>query len=176
VRFVEFLKTTVLLTAGAATALGTVSVLAATADSHSSVVWVAASWWVIAAAIGMWAGRREQASGAIARLLASAKATTTLTQQQPGTILINRLWPLLVLTIGACALGLLAPQVPGIGAGFAILWALGWRRQHAAVAAVEGRDGVRFYVIRTSPLRPIALERAPGLKALDLQQANGAVS
>jgi len=33
-----------------------------------------------------------------------------------------------------------------IATGFAIIWALAWRRQESAVAAIEGRDGVRFYV------------------------------
>jgi hypothetical protein len=30
------------------------------------------------------------------------------------------------------------------------------------VAAIEERDGVRFYVERTSPLKPIQLVRTPG--------------
>jgi hypothetical protein len=88
---------------------------------------------------------------------------------------MNRLWPLLLLTVLAGGLAAVAPQIPGIGAGFAIIWAFAWRRQHAAVAAIEQRDGVRFYVIRTSPLRPIALQRTPGLKAIHPQEANGAV-
>ncbi|HET6550460.1 MAG TPA: hypothetical protein VFG79_18490, partial [Solirubrobacter sp.] len=55
-----------------------------------------------------------------------------------------------------------APQIGGIAAGFAIIWALAWRRQEAAVAAIEERDGARFYVDRTSPLRAIRLVRTPG--------------
>ena len=68
------------------------------------------------------------------------------------------------------------PQVPAIATGFAIIWALAWRRQDAAVAAIEERDGARFYVLRTSPLRPMALERTPGFKALRPEQTNGAVT
>ena len=45
------------------------------------------------------------------------------------------------------------PQVAAVAAGFAIIWALAWRRQEAAVAAIEDRDGFRFYVDRTPPLR-----------------------
>ena len=67
--------------------------------------------------------------------------------------MLNRLWPLLLLTLGAGALSVFAPQIAGIAAGFAIIWALAWRRQEAAVAAIEERDGVRFYVDRTSPLQ-----------------------
>ena len=36
-----------------------------------------------------------------------------------------------------------------MAAGFAIIWALAWRRQDAAVTAIEERDGFRFYVDRT---------------------------
>ena len=32
------------------------------------------------------------------------------------------------------------------------------------MAAIEERDGVRFYVDRTSPLSPIQLVRTPGLR------------
>jgi hypothetical protein len=64
------------------------------------------------------------------------------------------------------SLAFLAPQIPAIGAGFAIIWSLAWRRQDSAVAAIEERDGVRFYVRRTSPVHPIALDRAPGFKAM----------
>ena len=43
--------------------------------------------------------------------------------------MLNRLWPLLISTVGAGALAFLVPQVPAIAAGFAIIWALAWRRQ-----------------------------------------------
>ena len=43
---------------------------------------------------------------------------------------------------------------PAIAAGFAVIWALAWRRQSSAVTAIEERDGARFYIERTSPLRP----------------------
>ena len=56
------------------------------------------------------------------------------------------------------------PQVASIAAGFAIIWALAWRRQEAAVAAIEERDGARFYVDRSSPFTAIKLVRTPGLR------------
>ena len=58
--------------------------------------------------------------------------------------------------------GRVAPQIGGIAAGFAIIWALAWRRQEAAVAAIEERDGVRFYIEQTSPFKAIKLIRTPG--------------
>jgi hypothetical protein len=167
VRFVDFLKTTVLLSAGAATALAAITVLAATAKgSEADLVLFSVGWWALAAAIGIFLGRRADASPPIARLLAGAKSTTALPEHRPGAILANRLWPLVLFTVLSGGLSLLAPQIPGIGTGFAIIWALAWRRQHAAVAAIEERDGVRFYVLRTSPIRPMALQRTPGFKTL----------
>jgi hypothetical protein len=176
VRFADFLKTTVLLSAGAATALAAVTVLAAADDSETQIALLSAGWWVLAALIGALLGRRAETSPPIARLLAAARATTTLPEQRPGAILLNRLWPLLLFAVLAGGLAFLAPQIPGIGAGFAIVWALAWRRQHAAVTAIEDRDGVRFYVQRTSPLRPIALERTPGFKALRPERSGGAAT
>ena len=56
------------------------------------------------------------------------------------------------------------------------MWALAWRRQDAAVAAIEERDGASFYVRRTSPLRPMSLLRTPGFKASRAENVNGAVT
>lgn len=165
-RFVEFLKTTVLLSAGAASALAAISVLSAAIAGRTTLAASMLGWWALAIAIGLWLGRRAQVSPAIGGLLAGAKASTALPPHQAAATLINRLWPLLLFAVLAGGLGFLAPQVPGIGAGFAIIWTLAWRRQHAAVAAIEERDGVRFYVKRTSPIRPIELLRTPGFKAV----------
>jgi hypothetical protein len=175
VRFVDFLKTTVLLSAGAATALAAVAVLAAAEHSDQHLLPFAVGWWVIASVIGLRLGRRAETNPPIARLLAGAKATTALPEHRPSATLINRLWPLLVFTLAAGGLAFLAPQIPGIAAGFAIIWALAWRRQDAAVAAIEERDGAAFYVRRTSPVRPMELVRAPGFKALRPEPVNGAV-
>ena len=125
-------------------------------------VYVAAGWWLVAAVTGIWVGRRAEATPPIARLLAGARAQTTLPELRPGLTIANRLWPLLLSTFTAGVLGFFLPQVAAVAAGFAIIWALAWRRQESAVAAIEERDGVRFYVEPTSPLRPMALVRTPG--------------
>ena len=175
-RFVDFLRTAVLLSAGAATALAAITVLAAGENSEKLLVFVAVGWWALATAVGLRLGRRAQTTPPIARLLAGAKASNTLPEHYPSAILLNRLWPLLLFTLLAGGLAFLAPQVPGIAAGFAVIWALAWRRQDAAVAAIEERDGACFYVRRTSPVRPMELVRAPGFKALRPERINGAVS
>lgn len=175
-RFVDFLRTTVLLSAAAATALALVTVLAIGTKSENQLLGIAVGWWLLAGAIGLRLGRRAETNPPIARLLASAKASNALPENHPGAILINRLWALLLFTLVAGGLAFLAPQIPGIAAGFAIIWALAWRRQDAAVAAIEERDGAFFYVRRTSPIGPIALERTPGFKALRPERTNGAVT
>lgn len=166
-----------MLSAGAATALAAVTVLAAAASSADSrLVAFAVGWWVIAALVGLRLGRRAQTNPPIARLLAGARASTTLPELRPGAVLLNRLWPLLLFTLLSGGLAFLAPQIPGIAAGFAIIWALAWRRQDAAVAAIEERDGAAFYVQHTSPVRPMSLLRTPGFTASRPERVNGAVT
>ena len=163
-RFVDFLKATVMLSGGAATALAVVTVLAASEDADTVLVLVIAGWWVVAAIVGAVLGRRAHTNPPITRLLAGARSTTTLPEQQPSRLLLNRLWPLFLSTLLAMGLALVAPQIPGIATGFAMVWALAWRRQDAAVAAIEDRDGVAFYVEPTSPLSPMRLVRTPGFR------------
>ena len=163
-RFVDFLRVTVMLSAAAASLLAVLCLIGGTGNGDDTVILASAGWWVIAAAIGLWLGRRAAASPPIARLLADAKAATMMPEHRPGFTIINRLWVLLVATLVASALAFLVPQAAGIGAGFAIIWTLAWRRQDAAVQAIEERDGVTFYVDRTSPLSPMQLVRIPGFR------------
>lgn len=162
--FTDFLKATVMTSAAAATLLAAITV-AAGAREDPVLVTFAAGWWLAAALIGATLGRRAETSPPIARLLAAARSTKALPEVHPTRILFNRLWPLLLCTVAAGGLALVYPQIAAIATGFAIIWALSWRRQDAAVTAIEERDGVRYYVERTSPLQPIQLLRTPGYKA-----------
>jgi hypothetical protein len=172
VRFVDFLRTTVLISAAAASLLAAVTLAGAAGLGDDLVVPVAAGWWVLGGVIGLWLGRRGDTSPPIASLLASARTQASLPEVDPSRTVLNRLWPLLLSTLGAGALGFILPQVPAIAAGFAIIWSLAWRRQSSAVTAIEERDGARFYVVRTSPLRPIQLVRTPGFRS-NLLELNG---
>jgi hypothetical protein len=172
-RFAEFLRTTVLISAAAASALAAVTVAGAAGSGGGLVVPVAAGWWLAAGLIGIWLGRRADTSPPIAALLATARMQPSLPELNPGRTLVNRLWPLLLSTIGAGAVAFVLPQVPAVATGFAIIWALAWRRQSSAVTAIEERDGARFYVVRTSPLKPIRLIRTPGFRS-NLYELNGA--
>ena len=164
-RFTDFLRATVMTSAGAATVLAVITVLAAgTQDSDLTVVFISAAWWIAATAIGSTLGRRGETNPPIARLLAAARFQTILPELHPGRTLINRLWPLLLSTVAAGVAGFWFPQVPMVACGFAIIWSLAWRRQDSAVLAIEERDGSTFYVERTSPIRPISLVRTPGFR------------
>ena len=169
-RFGDFLKATVLLSAGSATLLATLTILGITREDDRVVIYVTAGWWVLATSIGISLGARSAASPPIARLLAGARTQTTLPELRPGLTIANRLWPLLLSTFTAGVLGFFLPQVAAVAAGFAIIWALAWRRQESAVAAIEERDGVRFYVDQTSPVKPIQLVRTPGFGGTFLPQ------
>jgi len=163
--FADFLKTTVLLSGAAATTLAAITLLAARGADDPRTATVGLIWWAVASVIGMAMGRRAAASPPIVRLLRGARTVSALPPQRPARVVLARLWPLLLSTIVAGVLALLWPQVPAVATGFALIWALAWRQQHSAVVAIEGRDGVRFYVDETSPLRPITLSRTPGFKA-----------
>jgi hypothetical protein len=163
-RFPDFLRTSVLLFGGAATALAIVAIAGARADDNTTLLIIALAWWLIAAASGLWVGRGAAVSEGFARLLADARTSPTLPEQRPGSIIVNRLWVLGVFTVATGAVAFLLPQIPAIAAGFLIAIGLAWRRQSAAVEAIEGRDGVRFYVEAVSPFQPLKLIRTPGFK------------
>ena len=163
-RFVDLLRITVGLSAGAATALAAACLVGTRNDPGSTVVVQAAAWWAVAAVVGGVLGRRRATSEPIARALAQARPATSMPEDRVAATLLNRLWPLGVATVAGGALAFLAPQVPGIAAGFAIIWALAWRVQDKAVTAVEERDGVSFWVAPTSPGTPVSLLRMPGLR------------
>jgi hypothetical protein len=173
VRFADFLRTTVLASAGAASVLAALTVAGAAGHGDDLLVPFAAAWWVVAGLTGIWVGRRAETSGPIASLLASARTQASLPDVNPARTMLNRLWPLLVSTVGAGALAFIVPQVAAIATGFAIIWSLAWRRQASAVRAIEQRDGARFYIDKTSPLKPIRLVRTPGFRS-NLFELNGA--
>jgi uncharacterized membrane protein YbhN (UPF0104 family) len=164
VRFIDFLRTAVLLFGAAATACAIVAIAGARAKDDNSVLYLAVGWWAVAAVLGMWFGRRREASEGIARLLSDARTTPLLPELEPGTVLFNRLWSFGIVTVIAGGVAFLFPQVPAIWTGFTLLVGLAWRKQPSAVLAIEERDGVRFYVERVSPFKPTRLLRTPGFR------------
>jgi hypothetical protein len=57
-----------------------------------------------------------------------------------------------------------------VAVGYALLVALLWRKQSYAVEAIEQRDGVEFWVDRSSAFGPPSLVRVPGLRKIEPEQ------
>lgn len=163
--YTDLLRITVFLTGAEATALGAITALAAGRDSDATAVIVAAAWWSIALVLGMYLGRPSAAADGVRDALAGARTATALPEESPARIAVARLWPIGVTALAAGVLGILYPGVAAIAAGYALLVALMMRSREAAVLGIEQRDGVKFYVVPNSALRPIQLVRTPGLRS-----------
>ena len=84
-RFVDFLKSTVLLCAGAATLLAALTIVGGARTGEQANTLIARrAGGRLAAVIGAWIGRHHAASPPIARLLADAKMQTALPEPRPG--------------------------------------------------------------------------------------------
>ena len=163
--YTDLLRVTVFVTGAEATALGAITAIGANRTGEESLILVAATWWLVAIAIGFYLGRPGRASEDMRSALARARTATSLPPESPARIAAGRLWPIGVTAIAAGVLGLFFPGVALVGAGYALIVSLSWHTREAAVLAVEQRDGVRFYVVPNSALRPIELVRTPGLRS-----------
>jgi hypothetical protein len=165
VTFCDLLRMTVLLAGGAATALAAVTVIAVSGGTDTLTIFVAAGWWTIALAGGLLLGRPSRAAEAMSPVLAQARTATAMPEiGNPTRAALARLWPIGAFAVLAGGLGFVFPGVAAIGTGFALAAALTWRAREGAVAAIEERDGVRFYVEPGSALQPVRLIRTPGLR------------
>jgi hypothetical protein len=165
VAFCDLLRMTVLLAAGAATALAAITIVSATSSSDTLTLYVAAGWWVLALVGGVILGRPARAAEAMRPALAQARMATALPSlENPTRTALGRLWPLAAFAAIAGGLGLVYSGVAAIGTGFALGAALTLRSREGAVAAIEERDGVRFFVEPGSALEPVKLVRTPGLR------------
>jgi len=163
----DLLRVTVLLTGAEATALATITAIAVNRDNDTTTLIVAAVWWLVALAVGLYLGRPGRAADSLRDALARARTATSLPAETPARTALGRLWPVAATAIAAGALGVFFPGVSAIGAGYALLVSLAWHSREAAVLAIEQRDGVKFYVVPNSALRPIQLVRTPGLRSSD---------
>lgn len=163
--YTDLLRLTVFLTGAEATALGAIAALAAGQADDTTTLLVGAAWWTIAVTVGAWLGRPERAADGVRDALARARTATSLPPETPARIATGRLWPIGATAVAAGALGVFFPGVAAIGAGYALLVSLALRSREAAVLGIEQRDGVKFYVVPGSALRPIELMRTPGLRS-----------
>ena len=162
--YTDLLRMTVLLVAGEATALAGLTLVAANQADDTLLVIVAGAWWFVAGTAGIVAGRADRAANGVAPALTAAKTTTSLPIESSNRLAFERLWPVGAFALLCGGLAVIWPQVPAIGTGYALFFALAWRNREAAVLGIEDRDGVRFYVEPTSAFRPLSLVRTPGLR------------
>jgi hypothetical protein len=165
VPYTDLLRLSVFLAAGEATALGAIAALAAGPDGTETTLLVAGGWWLVALLIGLYLGRPQRAADGVREALTEAKTATSLPAEAPNRIALGRLWPIGASALVAGVLGIFFPGVAIVGAGYALLVALAWHSHEAAVLAIEQRDGVKFYVVPNSALRPVELVRTPGLRS-----------
>lgn len=163
--YTDLLRVTVFLTAAEATVLGAIAALSAGRIDEATTVIAAAAWWLIAFILGVYLGRPARAADGVRDVLARARTATSLPEETPARISAARLWPIGVTAILAGALGIVFPGVAAVGAGYALLVSLQLRTREAAVLGIEHRDGVKFYVVPNSALRPVQLVRTPGLRS-----------
>ena len=164
--YTDLLRITVFITGAEATALGAITAIGANRTGEESIILIAAAWWLVSLAIGFYLGRPSRAGDDMRNALARARTATSLPPDAPATIALGRLWPIGLTAIVAGVLGIFFPGVALVGAGYALIVSLAWHMREAAVLAVEQRDGVRFYVVPSSALRPIELVRTPGLRSV----------
>lgn|SRR5262245_3820825 len=163
--FCDLLRMTVLLAAGAATVLAAVTAIVVGTTDDTLTLFIALGWWIIALVAGLILGRPSRAAEAMRPVLAQARTATAMPEiGDPGRAALARLWPIGAFAVIAGGLGFIFPGVAAVGAGFALAAALTWRAREGAVAAIEERDGIRFYVEPGSALQPVRLIRTPGLR------------
>jgi hypothetical protein len=162
--YTDLLRVSVFVTAAEATALGAITAVAANRDGNTTIVLIAAAWWLVSLAIGVYLGRPARVADDVRAALARARTATSLPDQSPGRIAFTRLWPIAFTAVAAGTLGIFFPGVAAVGAGYALIVSLAWHTREAAVLGIESRDGVKFYVVPTNALRPIELVRTPGLR------------
>lgn len=163
--YTDLLRTTVFLAAAEATALGAIAALSSGKSDDTTTVIVGAAWWLIALVLGLYLGRPSRAADGVREVLTRARTATSLPEETPARIAAGRLWPIGLTAIIAGVLGVFFPGVAAIGAGYALLVSLELRSREAAVLGIEQRDGVKFYVVPNSALRPVQLVRTPGLRS-----------
>src|SRR4051812_32559703 len=131
--YCDLLRVTVLLVAAVATALGAIGVVVANRDLDTTALIVGFAWWTVAAGAGLVLGTTARAVDDMAAPLASARTATSLPSQSTGRIMLQRLWLIGAFAFLVGVAGIVWPQVAVIGAGYAILTALLWRRREHAV-------------------------------------------
>lgn len=160
-RYCDYLHACVLMIGSAALALIIISAGSLVATGSRLLILLSIAWLVICVAWGLWIGRGEQES--VRALLSRSRPEPVFPKIEPPAVLLSRLWPVLAITLVAAITSYWFPQLAVATAGYGLLWALAWRKQADAVLAIEERDAVHFWIVRSSPVGPPKLVRVPAM-------------
>jgi len=142
--------------AGAATNARRLTVAAAVVDRRCELVFVAAGWCWPSALIGASSGPPRPVSPADRQGPRRRQGATMMPEHRPGAVHREPSVAAVLSTIAAGILGIVAPQIPAIATGFAIIWAWAGGETRAGLA-IEERDGVSNFSSRPPRPSPIKL-------------------
>lgn len=162
-RYSDYLRASVLLVGSFSLGLIFVSGSSLARAGSTSTAVAGAIWLAVAILIGLWMGRRDQVMESIRTVLSRSRPEPVFPLIEPVPVLLGRLWPMLVVGLLAAILTLWFVQLAIAAAGYGLLWSLAWRRQAMAVEAIEDRDAVHFWIVRSSPWHPPKLVRVPAM-------------
>jgi hypothetical protein len=163
VRYCDYLHGSVLLIGSAALALMLVGAGSLAWYGSTLMIALSVSWVVLCVATGLWLGRGDAIQSSVHELLSKSRPEPVFPAIEPPAVLLSRLWPVLAITLLAAISSYWFPQLTIAAAGYGALWALAWRKQSDAVLAIEERDLVHFWIVRSAPLQPPELIRVPAM-------------
>jgi hypothetical protein len=158
-RYSEYLRTSVLLLGTSSFALLVVAVGQIAREPSVLLLILGSVWIVIACLIGIWLGRGNQVMASIGTLLSRSRPEPIFPKIEPAAVLFTRLWPVLAIVLISAAAAVWLPQLAIAAAGYGLLWSIAWRKQALAVEAIEERDAVHFWIVRTAAFKHPKLVR-----------------
>jgi hypothetical protein len=162
VRYCDYLHTSVLMIGSSALALILIAAGSLGVASEAMII-LSGAWLAIAVVVGLWIGRGASIQEPVRALLSRSRPEPMFPTIEPAAVLLSRLWPVLAITLVAAISCYWFPQLAVAAAGYGLLWALAWRKQSDAVLAIEERDAVHFWIVRSSPIKPPKLVRVPAM-------------
>jgi hypothetical protein len=163
VRYCDYLHASVLLIGSAALALMLVSAGALAQSDNNRTMIVVSIGWIVLCLLAGWIAGRGGAQDAVRELISRSRPEPIFPQIDPAGVLMSRLWPVLTITVIAAVSSYWFSQLAVAAAGLGLFWALVWRRQSDAVLAIEERDLVHFWIVRSSPFKSPKLIRVPAM-------------
>lgn len=162
-RYSDFLRASVLLVGSAAFALLVVAASFIAREGSPSLIAFSAIWIGISVFVGVWLGRRDQVMESTRQLLSRSRPEPVFPKIEPAALLMQRLWPVLVIAIVAALVAVFFAQLAVAACGCGVIWSLAWRKQAMAVEAIEDRDAVHFWIVKSGTFKPPKLVRVPAM-------------